>query len=130
MQVEFHRFIGGEVGFVRVREVDIDAVLQLAEQLRGQLRGPLFAIAEAVLDLRFREKMLQIQVVNERLELFRRCRFDEKLFQVTPHERFIGADPRQQRDRCVVRVQVGGVLSRFDFFEEILRHVTLVTRQR
>src|SRR5207244_1303816 len=80
-QVESDGPIGGEVGLVGGGKVDVDPVLELAEQLRWQLRSPLLRIAQPVLDLDLGEQVPQIDIVDIGLELPGRIGAQQKVLE-------------------------------------------------
>ena len=67
VQVQADRIFGGEQPLVVEGEVQVDAFLQGLVLGGRQQRVPLFAFAQSVDDLRFRELAFQVRVEDERL---------------------------------------------------------------
>ena len=128
-QLQPDRFAGGEVGLVRGGKVDVDPVLELAKQLRRHLRRPLLGIAQIVDDLDLGEQVPQIHVIDVGLELPGGIGTDQEVLQVTPDQRFVTANGRQQRDRREVRAQVRGEALRLVALEQRFGHVRLPAGQ-
>src|SRR5207302_1509673 len=109
MQIEPHRFLGGEISLVGGREINVDTLLELAEKFRRQLRCPLLGVAQPVDDLGLREQALEVNVIDIGLKLLERIGRSQKVQEVATDQLFVVADDGEQRHRSEVCVQIGRI---------------------